>query len=67
MLIQEFLTELKKKKWVDLSHEFGETSPHFPDFNAASAKTIFTSEEDSFFVKEYNLELKAENGFLTFP
>lgn len=54
MLIQEFLTELKKKKWVDLSHEFGENSPHFPAFNAASAKTIFTSEEDGFFVKEYN-------------
>lgn len=38
MSIQEFLKELKQKKWVDLSHEFGANSPHFPAFKPASAK-----------------------------
>lgn len=54
MSIQNFLVELKKSKWVDLSHEFGPNSPHFPKFNAASAKTIFTNEKDGFLVKEFS-------------
>lgn len=50
--ILELLKELKSHKWVDLTHEFGPDSPHFPLFKPAEFKTIFTH-EDGFFVKEY--------------
>ncbi|MCW9709589.1 cyclase family protein [Avibacterium sp. 21-586] len=49
----ELLAALKQKKWVDLTHEFGANSPHFPAFNDAEFKTIF-DHSDGFFVHQYN-------------
>ncbi|ADG40219.1 MULTISPECIES: cyclase family protein [Leuconostoc] len=50
--LNDLLTELKQFKWVDLTHEFGPDSPHFPAFSAAKFETLFTH-EDGFFVKQY--------------
>lgn len=49
----ELFTALKNKHWVDLTHPFGPDSPHFPAFNPAEFKTIFTTAKDGFFVKQF--------------
>ena len=49
----ELFTALKNKHWVDLTHPFGPDSPHFPAFNLAEFKTIFTTAKDGFFVKQF--------------
>ncbi|WP_220738600.1 cyclase family protein [Leuconostoc miyukkimchii] len=47
------LHALKASKWVDLTHEFGPNSPHFPAFDPARFETLFTVEKDGFYVKKY--------------
>lgn len=46
---------LKKKKWIDLSHEIHESIPRFGAFNGSQEKTLFTIKKDGFFAKEYTL------------
>ncbi|TNH05476.1 cyclase family protein [Testudinibacter sp. TR-2022] len=48
----QLLEQLKQKQWVDLTHEFGPNSPHFPAFNDAEFKTLF-DHSDGFFVHQY--------------
>ncbi|WP_296112709.1 cyclase family protein [uncultured Limosilactobacillus sp.] len=50
---QALFEQLKSKHWVDLTHPFGPDSPHFPAFQPAEFKTIFTTDQDGFFVKQY--------------
>ncbi len=38
----EIYQELKNKKWVNLSHQIKEDSPHFPALPALEKKDIFT-------------------------
>lgn len=44
---------LKKKKWVDLSHEIHKDIPYFSSFQPLKETTITTLEKDGFFAKEY--------------
>lgn len=46
------LDELKKHKWVDLTHEFGPDTPRWPGFQPAKFETLFDY-KDGFFVKQY--------------
>ncbi|MEN2767820.1 cyclase family protein [Ornithinibacillus xuwenensis] len=45
---------LKEKKWIDLTHTFGPTSPHFSAFESAEFKTLFTH-EDGFFAQSFTI------------
>ncbi|KXT73435.1 hypothetical protein STRDD10_01517 [Streptococcus sp. DD10] len=45
---------LTSKKWVDLSHQIDETSPHFPALPALQKKDLFTL-EDGFHVQEFSV------------
>ena len=38
----EIYQELKNKKWVNLSHQIKEDSPHFPALPALEKKDIFS-------------------------
>lgn len=42
-------------KWVDLSHEFGENTPHWDGFKDLSRKTIFDFDSTIFKVQEYTV------------
>ncbi|MEY8763634.1 MULTISPECIES: cyclase family protein [Clostridium] len=46
------LNDLKKHKWVDLTHKFGPDTPRFASFDPAKFETLFTY-KDGFFVKQY--------------
>ena len=46
--------ELKAKKWVDLTHQISETSPHFPALPALEKKDIFTL-KDGFHVQQFSV------------
>lgn len=50
----EVYRTLTSKKWVDLSHQITETSPHFPALPALEKKTLFTH-EDGFFVQQFSV------------
>lgn len=43
---------LKGKEWVDLSHTFGPSSPHFAAFQDAEFETLFTH-DDGFFAQSF--------------
>lgn len=49
----ELIEALKKKKWLDLSHEIHQEIPHFNAFSPVATQTLFTVEDDGFLVKEY--------------
>lgn len=51
----ECLEFLKKKKWLDLTHNVSAVIPYFSSFNSLSEKTLFTVEKDGFLAKEYSL------------
>ena len=46
--------ELKRKKWVDLSHNIDEYSPKFPALPALEKKALFTH-KDGFFVQQFSV------------
>ena len=46
--------ELKNKKWVNLSHQIKEDSPHFPALPALEKKDIFTL-KDGFHVQQFSV------------
>ena len=50
----EIYETLKSKKWVDLSHQINENSPHFPALPSLEKKAIFTH-EDGFFVEQFTV------------
>lgn len=43
---------LKSKKWIDLTHTFGPSSPHFFMFDDAKFETLFTH-DDGFFAQQF--------------
>ncbi|WP_102272939.1 cyclase family protein [Cytobacillus massiliigabonensis] len=43
---------LKKKEWVDLTHTFGPSSPHFSAFDSAEFQTLF-NHDDGFFAQSF--------------
>lgn len=45
---------LKTKKWVDLTHQINENSPHFPALPALEKKTLF-DHKDGFFVEQFTV------------
>lgn len=45
---------LKNQKWVDLSHQINEHSPHFPLLPALEKKTLF-NHDDGFFVQQISV------------
>ena len=45
---------LKSKKWVDLTHQIDEASPHFPALPALEKRPIFTHKE-GFFVQQFTV------------
>lgn len=55
MEITTIFQELKKHRWVNLSHGIHENIPHFSAFKPLKEKTLFTLEQDGFFAKEYTL------------
>lgn len=42
-------------RWVDLSRELSEDTPHWHGFPAMTADTMFTTEKDGFYVHQYTL------------
>ena len=50
----EIYQELKNKKWVNLSHQIKEDSPHFPALPALEKKDIFTL-KDGFHVQQFSV------------
>lgn len=53
--ITESINYLKTQKWVDLSHLVSEDIPYFGDLHPIEEETLFTREEDGFFVKSYRI------------
>lgn len=51
--ILQALQTLKSKQWVDLTHTFGPSSPHFSMFNDAQFNTLF-SHNDGFFAQQFS-------------
>ncbi|ADK13939.1 MULTISPECIES: cyclase family protein [Clostridium] len=47
------LIDLKKCKWVDLTHAFGSDTPKWSGFKAEKIETLFTIEKDGIFVNQY--------------
>ncbi|MEA4876721.1 MAG: cyclase family protein [Aminobacterium sp.] len=49
----EVLSNLKKCKWVDLTHEFGGDTPRWPGFEPEKIETLFNIEEHGIFVNKF--------------
>lgn len=49
----ESLSQLKKYKWVDLTHTFDSESPHFSSFENAETKTLYQVKDDGFFAQSW--------------
>lgn len=47
------LQKLKSKKWIDLTHTFGPSSPHFSALPNAEIDSLFTH-KDGFFVQQFS-------------
>ena len=47
------LSQLKKYKWVDLTHTFDSESPHFSSFENAETKTLYQVKDDGFFAQSW--------------
>lgn len=52
--LQQAITLIKDKKWVDLTHTFGPDSPHFAAFDDAAFETLFTH-DDGFFAQKFTV------------
>lgn len=52
--LQEAFEAIKQSKWVDLTHQINEKSPHFPALPALGKKDIFTL-KDGFHVQEFSI------------
>lgn len=53
--IVEQINELKKQKWVDLSHKISKDIPYFSGLHPIKKKNLYTREEDGFYVNSYTL------------
>ncbi len=47
------LSDLKKCKWVDLTHAFGPDTPRFPAFDPAKNEVIYSIEEHGFLANKF--------------
>lgn len=45
--------EMTKSKWVDLTHSFDETIPHWKGFEPMTSKVLYDHEKDGFKVQEF--------------
>jgi kynurenine formamidase len=52
--LQQAISLIKEKEWVDLTHTFGPDSPHFSAFDDAEFKTLFTH-DDGFFAQKFTV------------
>ena len=52
MTLDEIVTQLRSKKWVDLTHSVTESIPIFSAFPGVQRNTLYTVEQDGFFAQQ---------------